>query len=234
MNKSHSWRYTGYTTFRDRRIRSRGGRVNRYRTSKNLLRSKFDPQWPAEKFLSWCGTFGEPTASLVIMATLRLARSLFSLLRAGVPIEVSRPWLNRLQPYYRPRDEQNHHTCWFCCWPWLWPPTLAVRNPVAREWACAANPVVRDLTIENTFHANSEVAKNRWHHLVICQRKSAKMFKAKKADYWYPVSSFFLRQVVWELGERLRGRAFQSDQLPLPSAADLLSPDHATDCAFLQ
>ena len=37
MNKSHSWHYTGYTTFKDRRIRPRGGGVNRYSTPKNLL-----------------------------------------------------------------------------------------------------------------------------------------------------------------------------------------------------
>ena len=81
-----------HTTFRDRRIRSRICRINRHCATQDLWKTNStQDQRHVLKIPGVFETFGEPTASLVIMATLRLARSLFSLLRAGVPIEASRP-----------------------------------------------------------------------------------------------------------------------------------------------
>ena len=70
----------------------------------------------------------------------------------------------------------------------------------------------------------------------ICtNRVNTTEFKAKKREFLYPKSSFSSMQVVWGLEERLKERACQSDLLPPPSlAAAPQTPDHATDCAFLQ
>ena len=90
--KSHCKTQGTHTTFRDRRIRSRICRINRHCATQDLWKTNStQDQRHVLKIPGVIETFGEPTASLVIMATLRLARSLFSLLRAGVPIETSRP-----------------------------------------------------------------------------------------------------------------------------------------------
>ena len=90
--KSHCKTQAKHTTFRDRRIRSRICRINRHCATQDLWKTNStQDQRNVLKIPGVIETFGEPTASLVIMATLRLARSLFSLLRAGVPIEASRP-----------------------------------------------------------------------------------------------------------------------------------------------
>ena len=90
--KSHCKTQATHTTFRDRRIRSRICRINRYCATQDLWKTNStQDRRHVLKIPGVIETFGEPTASLVIMATLRLARSLFSLLRAGVPIEASRP-----------------------------------------------------------------------------------------------------------------------------------------------
>ena len=90
--KSHCKTQATHTTFGDRRIRSRICRINRHCATQDLWKTNSTQDKRQElKIPGVFETFGEPTASLVIMATLRLARSLFSLLRAGVPIEASRP-----------------------------------------------------------------------------------------------------------------------------------------------
>ena len=90
--KSHCKTQATHTTFGDRRIRSRICRINRHCATQDLWKTNSTQDKRQElKIPGVFETFGEPTASLVIMATLRLARSLFSLLRTGVPIETSRP-----------------------------------------------------------------------------------------------------------------------------------------------